>query len=57
MSKKFKYKTLKSNSTNHYDYELNKLGTDGWELVSVTNWTQGLGNGCCAYFKKEVKTE
>ena len=33
--KKYKYKTLVTN-TLIYDIDLNKLGKDGWELVSFT---------------------
>lgn len=34
--------------------KMNELGAKGWELVSVTNYVQGLGSGCTAYFKRKL---
>lgn len=60
---KWEYKTIKIQlkgfqggilEVEDFDYELNKLGSQGWELVSSfsTNAAQGYGREAIAVFKR-----
>lgn len=54
--KKFEYKTLDLIPGNQYTEEnLNKLGSDGWELVTVTTSKIGYDMKNRYIFKREVK--
>lgn len=60
---RWEYKTIKIKMTGfaggildieEFDYELNTLGTQGWELVSAftTTQSQGAGRDAIAVFKR-----
>lgn len=65
MKKRFEYKTLVIEPKGFWstrfepsdiDNDLNKLGMDGWELVSVEsrNWGQGSTSSFFYTFKREI---
>ena len=64
---KWEYKTVKFDVAGWWapnvdphklDAELNRLGAEGWELVSAfdTNWSHGASRDVVAIFKRAVAT-
>lgn len=64
--KKYEYKTFKTKpegtwrtnvESGKLEAEMNQMGSEGWELVSVmdTNWGQGATNEIILFFKRESR--